>query len=58
LSEFCLFLLCLLIIDESLYEGATQFSIEAASLKMHDKKLVNEATRNNPKEASSKSVRK
>ncbi len=31
LSEFCL--LCLLKIDESLYEGATRLSIEAASLK-------------------------
>ena len=33
LSDFCL--LCLLKIDESLYEGATQLSVETASLKQN-----------------------
>ena len=36
LSEFCL--LCLLKIDQSLYEGATELSVEEASLKQNIRK--------------------
>ena len=57
LSEFCL--LCLLKIDESLYEGETQLSIEAASLtKYMIRNMSTKQTETNPMETISKAVRK